>query len=205
MRLRFTHFVQLLDSLHSRHIARGLLTFMINDTVLPAAQLFADKNSSVIPLVTGRDLRLVLKRYRVPTAIFALVADMSEAALESALYCRSLNKGPAFNWYCRMRRFEHRIACAIAADIQQYGQSILPRFLSDRHMAMYSPDDSAMLPSARIAAGISAWVSSHFVDDDGSQVKIYDFNMVRYAQWLEEHDIDHDDATLDFWLTQHQA
>lgn len=178
---------------------------MIQDKVLPPAQLFADSNSSVVPLVTGRDLRLVLKRYRVPTSIFALVADISDAALESALYSRSLNKVPAYDWYRRMRRFEHRIACTIAADIRQYGQSILPRFLSDRHMAMFSPDDWAILPSARVAAGISAWVSSHFVDDDGSQVKIYDFNMVRYAQWLEEHDIDHDNSALDFWLTQNQA
>lgn len=178
---------------------------MINDTVLPAARLFADDNGSVIPLVTGRDLRLVLKRYRVPAAIFALLADLSDAALETALYSRSLNKGPAFNWYCRMRRFEHRIATTIEADIRQYGQAILPRFLSDRHMAMYSPDDWAVLPSARVAAGISAWVSSHFVDDDGARVKIYDFNMVRYAQWLEEHDLDHDDTALDFWLTQLKA
>ena len=178
---------------------------MIHDTVLPPAQLFAGENGSIIPLVTGRDLRLVLKRYRVPTSIFALLAEMSEAAVESALYSRNLSRGPAHDWYCRMRRFEHRIASTIAADIQQYGQSILPRFLSDRHMAMYSPDDWAILPSARVAAGVSAWVSSHFVDDDGSRVKIYDFNMVRYAQWLEEHDIDHDDAALDFWLLQNQA
>jgi|GEM_PF-3955148 len=178
---------------------------MINDTLLPPAQLFADESGNIAPLVTGRDLRLVLKRYRVPTSIFALLADIPEAALESVLYSRTLSKGPAYNWYCRMRRFEHRIACTIASDVRQYGQSILPRFLSDRHMAMYSPEDWAILPSARVAAGVSAWVSSHFVDDDGGRVKIYDFNMVRYAQWLEEHDIDHDDTALDFWLTQNQA
>ncbi len=156
-------------------------------------------------MVSGRDLRLVLKRYRVPTATFALIINIPETALATALYARSLSRGPAYDWYCSMRRFEYRIASAIAADIAQYGQAILPRFLSDRHMAMYSPDDWAILPSARVAAGVSAWVSSHFVDDDGSRVKIYDFNMVRYAQWLDENDIDHDEAALEFWLTQHQA
>lgn len=179
---------------------------MINDTVLAPAALFSrDSNSTVVPLVTGRDIRLALKRYRVPASIFAQLAQLDDAQREQVLYARLLTSGPAHDWYCRMRRFEYRIAHAIDADIKQFGQAILPRFLSDRHMAMYSPDDWALLPSARMAAGISAWVSSHFVDDNGHRVKIYDFNLVSYAQWLEEHDLDHDATALDFWLTQQQG
>lgn len=179
---------------------------MINDTVLAPAALFSQEDhSTVIPLVTGRDIRFALKRYRVPASILAQVAQLSDAQVEQALYARNLSTGPAYQWYCRMRRFEYRIACTIDADIKQHGQAILPRFLSDRHMAMYSPDDWALLPSARMAAGISAWVSSHFVDDNGQRVKIYDFNLVSYAQWLEEHDLDHDATALDFWLTQQQG
>ncbi len=175
---------------------------MVKDKILAPAELFAGKHSSVVPLVSGRDLRLALKRYRVPTHFFALIIDVSDNTLDGALFSRHLTRGPAYDWYCRMRRFEHRIACTIAEDIAQYGQSILPRFLSDRHMAMYSPEDWSVLPSARIAAGVSAWVSSHFVGDDGSQVKIHDFNMVRYAQWLDELAIDHDNTALEFWLAR---
>ena len=174
---------------------------MIHDTTLPPANLFASESDKIVPLASGRHLRLALQRYLVPSSIFALTADISDCAMQSALQSRLLS-GPALTWYQRMRHYEYEIASIIDSDIKQYGECVLPRFLSDRHMAMYSPRARHILPSARLACGISAWVSTHFVDESGQNVRIYDFNQVRYAQWLDQHAFDHDATALDFWLAK---
>ncbi len=174
---------------------------MIQDTVLPAARLFAQADNGIVPLAAGRHLRLALKRYLVPTNTFALSANISEHEMQHALESRRLT-GPALEWYQRMRHYEHEVTVNIDANIKLYGEATRPRFLSDRHMAIYSPNDWAILPSARIACGISAWVSTHFVDDSGEKVKIHDFNQVRYTQWLDQHALDHDDSALEFWLAK---
>lgn len=177
---------------------------MIRDTLLPPAHLFDRDDPRVVPLTPGRDLRRVLKRYRLPVGTLALIMDIPEAALHQALLARHL-KGLALEWYVRMRRYEHRVATVIAEDIKQHGEAVLPRFLSDRHMAMYSAQDWALLPSARVACGVAAWVSRHFESEAGERVKIHDFNQPSYAQWLEEHALDHDAVALDFWLARQQC
>lgn len=174
---------------------------MIHDCVLPPAHVFAGDSDRLIPLTTGRHLRLALQRYLVPTSAFALTADISHSEMQSALESRLLS-GAALRWYQRMRRYEHEIATTIDSDIKQYGESVLPRFLSDRHMAMYSPRAWEILPSARLACGIGAWVSSNFADGSQQSVKIFDFNQVRYTQWLDQNAFDHDASALDFWLAK---
>ena len=177
---------------------------MIQDTLLPPADLFASGSNQVIPLTTGRDLRLVLKRYGVPASVLAMIANLSDIEMEQALYQRRLS-GTALAWYQSMRRYEHWLATTIHTDIRQYGESVLPRFLSDRHMAMYSPEAWAILPSARIASGICDWVSTHIECAEDCHVKIYDFNQLRYDRWLDENALRHDSDVLDFWFAKQHS
>ncbi len=174
---------------------------MIEDNLLPAAELFSLESPQVVPLTTGRDLRLALKRYRIPASVLAMIANLSDRELEQAFGQRRLS-GTALVWYQCMRRYEHWLTETIQEDIRQYGESVLPRFLSDRHMAMYSPETWAILPSARIASGIASWVSEHIDGADNCRVKIYDFNQPRYDRWLDEHALRHDSDVLDFWFAK---
>ena len=174
---------------------------MIRDNLLPAAELYSLESDQVIPLTTGRDLRLALKRYRIPASVMAMIANLSDWELEHALGQRRLS-GTMLVWYQCMRRYEHSLTETIQADMRQYGESVLPRFLSDRHMAMYSPEAWAILPSARIASGIRCWVSEHIEGADNCRVKIYDFNKLSYDRWLDEHSLRHDSDVLDFWCAK---
>lgn len=174
---------------------------MIRDNLLPAAELYSLESDQVIPLTTGRDLRLALKRYRIPASVMAMIANLSDWELKQALGQRRLS-GTMLVWYQCMRRYEHSLTETIQADMRQYGESVLPRFLSDRHMAMYAPEAWAILPSARIASSICDWVSEHIEGTDNCGVKIYDFNQLRYDRWLEEHALRHDSDVLDFWFAK---
>ncbi len=174
---------------------------MIRDNLLPAAELYALESDRVIPLTTGRDLRLALKRYRIPASSLAMIANLSDRELEQALGQRKLS-GTTLVWYQCMRRYEHWLTETIQADLRQPGECVLPRFLSDRHMAMYSPEAWAILPSARIASGICSWVSEHIKVTDNDRVKIYDFNKLRYDRWLDENSLRHDSDVLDFWFAK---
>lgn len=177
---------------------------MIRDSLLPSAALFATDSDQIVPLTTGRDLRFALKRYGIPDSVLALIANLSDPEMEQALYQRRLT-GIALVWYQRMRRYEHWLSKTIDEDLRQFGECVLPRFLSDRHMAMYAPEAWAILPSARIASGICEWVSSHTEGADNCRVKIYDFNQLRYDRWLEENELHHGADVLDFWFAKQHS
>ncbi|MBB3046640.1 hypothetical protein FHR99_000876 [Litorivivens lipolytica] len=143
-------------------------------------------------------MRLALSRYRVPPSVLALIANLSPLEMEQALNQRRLT-GTTLHWYQRMRHYEHTLGQTIDDNLRRFGKFVLPRYLSDRHMAMYAPDSWAILPSARIASGVSKWVCSQLDGADRCRIKTYDFNQLHYDHWLEENQLDHGADVLDFW------